>query len=307
MHLAAILRDSDENRRVWLVGDPARSYREHTPAANEQRTVTRNQGLKSGVGWLNKKAEDYGNAHVEVRLSTTMLFDSIADAWRWRNALSALAEADQPFPWHGDVILRLLLGDGSWEEAKMPAANVQLEPLLTGGLSQPVTYLFTAPYIISNYRTGRTVALTATAASPATAAEGFFSWPAAAGDGWVLNLQRTDSGGMTEELFFEINTSGSLINPGYIELPDTFEACYALIASEAVDAGWDAELVTGPTPGVRFRSAITGASTFAAWFVLDTSASPRGSGNANGTDATTTPGCALVDAAGAVLIADSIV
>lgn len=135
-----INRDGDDSRRCWLIGHPAGSVREATPAEGERRTVARLQVTNTGAGWTEKTFDDNGNAHVEVSAKGTRNFGSALNAWRWKNSLSRKDPQQQPHPWKGDVVMRFETGADTFEEELIPDAVISLSPVLGGGQSLALEY-----------------------------------------------------------------------------------------------------------------------------------------------------------------------
>lgn len=171
--LIRINRDRDDSRRAWIIGHPCMTTREWTHLEGERRIVSRLQQTDPGAEWANKKFADKGNQSVELTASGTRNFGSELAAFRFKNSFSYLNPEDQPHPWAGDVVVRMLTGTDTFEEVMLPNAVLALDPILGGGQSLPLGYNIKAGYVQS-HRAGQMKQLTADAASGLAAIMDFF-------------------------------------------------------------------------------------------------------------------------------------
>lgn len=171
--LIRINRDHDDSRRAWLVGHPCMTTREWTHLEGERRIVSRLQQTDTGVEWANKKHGDKKNQGVEQTGSGTRNFGSELEAFRFKNSFSYLNPEDQPHPWAGDVVVRMLTGADTFEEVMLPNAVLALDPILGGGQSLQLGYNVKAGYV-QDHRAGEVKYLTAQGASGVVATMNFF-------------------------------------------------------------------------------------------------------------------------------------
>lgn len=223
----------DENARIWLAGAPDKTEREHTSAIEERRGHPRAQEVITGSDWERRDFIDRGNEGVELSFSTSRLFGSALAAWRWRNLWSRQKPADWPHPIQGDVVLRHLLPDGSFEEEVIRQCLLAKPLMLPQGATMQLSYNLQGRWS-EDYRTGE-FALVMTSAPTAAMITTDMLF---VGDGstYQVDLQTGAAPGTTWQ--FEVDTNASLVNPGYTAISASAPATdmAAALVADGVDA-----------------------------------------------------------------------
>jgi hypothetical protein len=261
MIFVSILQTDDagkETGRYWLVGDPAKERKDHTPAGNVQPTLPRMQQEINGTDWPYKEFEDRQNAAVVRQYSTTRLFDDAEEAWLWINSLSREAAADRPHPFSGSVVERFLRNaDSTFHEERIVNAVVAITGIVHNGKSVELTYAVKGSYI-EDYGDGATITVVGLGTDGGTTASYQFTDPGApaAGDSRYMAVLWLDSDGFfAPGVSFEF--AGGNTNPDYVQLTEPVSAHYATIAAEIEAVGIDAVvngsgvLISAPIPGAN--------------------------------------------------------
>lgn len=241
----------DEEQRDWLVGNPARSIREHTWASNEQLTFLRNQQSINGAGWLTRKLRDQRNQGADLMLSTVRLFATHRACFTWRMALASANDEDKPHRMKGAVILRCQEGAG-FDEVILRDSLILASSAVPVGLSLALTYGIKA-LSIEPYQSGEAyITITALSGIQAYAVipDDQFS-----DEGWTLEIDVTDSGVLSASFSYLVQTVSG--NPIII---DAFEQIRNdLIAFYHVAVDYDGgslriwSQAIGPTSQVQIR------------------------------------------------------
>ena len=246
----------DDNQRWWIAGNPLLPNKDHSAVADEQRSIQRQRTPQNGAEWPFVKPLDAKNEALTLSFTTSRLFETTVEAWRWRNRWSALLERDWPHPITGDFVMRFLLPGGGWEEERLYDCLISKPTMKADGLTLTLGYTITGGRI-EPYGTG--VDVVPVADSPPAGSVHLklycttdggeltdyqsgknFGLPASTylTTGSVLTVLATDniSSAITTKNFEVVASSGATpSNPGFIPLVTPLNARLAQIAAEFAD------------------------------------------------------------------------
>lgn len=134
----------------WLVGNPYDVKRGNGGgggALTEAASITREQQVERGGGWLQKMFLDRGNQAFSQDVSDSWIFADAAARLLFMQTLAPMDEADYLHAWEGDFFLREDTNNGEgWLELKLPDGIVAITGLLPdGGVGLRINYRIQGP------------------------------------------------------------------------------------------------------------------------------------------------------------------
>lgn len=255
--------DAPSKAPVWFVGEPDVSVRDFPEAMQLVVRLQRNQQPVPGAGQDSADFYDRGNARLAFEASTSRKFDGPIERMDFFARLAAVAPADQPHAWAGDVWARVEEAD-EFAEYKLPEAVISLAGVeFEGAVSLRLRYLVQAGGIDYSAAVAGTKAVAITADFAAPAEVSLADVPGGVGDLWVSENTEGDlfqvthysdvlSGGF-DIYIFEVDTGGGVAGGNVaISEGDNLEEIAAWLNANtllsAVVAGGD---ITIGTPAVE--------------------------------------------------------
>lgn len=272
MGLLPVTLTPDDNQRWWIAGDPLLDNSQHSAMSEDSRTIQRQSANQSGAGWPFQKKTDTGNEALTLSFSTSRTFDTLEEAWDWRNSFSSLDDTLWPHPIEGDCVMRCVRDDDTFSEARLYDCLLAKPTMKSNGVSIELSYTLTGGRI-ETYATGvdalpmedayahdaptAGLFLTSTGGDPVLDDVQTWSDTTESLNGWRLYIQATDGTASPSTIYynFYFGVAGASSLGGSIDLAPPMKDRLAAIAA-ALDPTWfDAEIVSeGGRDMLRLRN-----------------------------------------------------
>ena len=149
-----ILLTTEDNRQIWLAGDPlALPVIQHGEATVDRSTEAHSvQSFQTGAGWAQAAQFDHDNLAERFTFSTLrtwlLVVDGVtreAQAENFENGVAAM------HPRQGEVAKFVQRGDGLYDRWRAPGAVISLDPYAAQGVTLKLTYHITGTFTLDRF------------------------------------------------------------------------------------------------------------------------------------------------------------